>query len=122
MIGAGISLAFTLPMISTVIPLPVPVLLLVLFLRGCGQGLINLPSVTSAYSAIPRESLPDAATAINVVQRLGGPVATMAIGLTLATSGSGPPTGDVSFSMAFLVLCLMNVATLWAASRLVARI
>jgi hypothetical protein len=125
MFGAGVTLVFTLPLALQVIPLSVPILMVVLFLRGFGQGLINLPSVTSAYSALPREALADAATAINVLQRLGGPVATMGIALTLAYAGPGTVAAapdDQSFSMAFILLCLFNVATLGAASRLVARL
>lgn len=44
-----------------------------LFLRGCGLSAIGVPSVSAAYAAVDRNDLPMASTAINIIQRLGGP-------------------------------------------------
>ena len=54
-----------------------------LFVRGFGVGSITIPSAAAAYASIPRESLSSATTAINICQRLGGPVGTTVLALFL---------------------------------------
>lgn len=45
-----------------------------LLVTGVGQGLIGVPSTTLAYFTISKDKLPSAATSLNILQRLGGPV------------------------------------------------
>lgn len=45
-----------------------------LLITGIGQGLIGVPSTTLAYFTISKDKLPSAATSLNILQRLGGPI------------------------------------------------
>jgi EmrB/QacA subfamily drug resistance transporter len=51
-------------------------LIVVLFIRGCGLGAINIPSMSAAYSSVTKAELPMATTTLNILQRLGGPIMT----------------------------------------------
>ena len=61
-----------------------PVVFIALFLRGAGLGCINVPSMSAAYATIPGKELPMATTALNIVQRLGGPMLTTIVSVFLA--------------------------------------
>jgi MFS family permease len=102
---------------------------LALFVRGVGLGCINIPSIAAAYGGIPKETIPVATTAINIVQRLGGPVATTAIALFLNSKmQAGAKNVSLSFSRgvfdvsafvaAFWLLCCVHIACFIAALRL----
>ena len=61
----------------------IPVLAVALFIRGAGLGSINIPSISAAYVSVAKKDLPMATTAINIVQRLGGPVMTTLVAIFL---------------------------------------
>ncbi|WP_454691683.1 DHA2 family efflux MFS transporter permease subunit [Achromobacter aloeverae] len=97
-----------------------------LWLRGTGLGSINIPSMSSAYADIPRERLPVATTALNIVQRLGGPVATTVLAIWLHASlgaQAAPPAGQVAaaFSSTFILFCVVHALGVLAASRIPGR-
>jgi MFS family permease len=76
-VGATVSILATLPL--ALLPgtaLPLPAFCVALFFRACGQASIGVPAISSAYTSIPRPAIPVATTALNIVQRLGGPVGT----------------------------------------------
>ena len=82
--GAVVALVFTLPFAFVSIgSLSTPLICFLLFARGVGLGSINIPSIAAAYTGIPHGDIPVATTAINIVQRLGGPVATTVLALVL---------------------------------------
>lgn len=87
-----------------------------LFLSGAGQGMINIPSMSAAYAAVPKEKLAVANTAINIVQRLGGPLATTVMALAMSNVASDVPTpGPSSFLFAFgLLIGLQGIAVISA--------
>jgi EmrB/QacA subfamily drug resistance transporter len=100
---------------------------LALFVRVAGMGAIGIPSIAAAYSSIAKETIPAATTAVNIVQRLGGRVATT----TLATflherTAMIPHNSSVvqsignarAFAATFWVLCAFHAATVVAALRL----
>ena len=75
--GAALALAGTLPLIFLAAHgLVVAVLIACLFIRGVGVSAIGIPSITSGYASVARHDLPMATTAMNIVQRLGGPTLT----------------------------------------------
>lgn len=128
--GAAVALAATL-VFAWPGGMPVAAVAVALFVRGFGMGFVNMPSFVSAYLAVPRPSLTDAATSLNIVQRLGGPAATMAVALVLqhgANAASGATTGieaavagyipPSAFPAAFGLLCAINLFCLIAATRL----
>ena len=94
-----------------------------LLVAGVGQGTIGIPSVSAAYSSVPRDKLAVAATAINIVQRLGGPLATTVMAVVLSLSAPNfPVSGPRPFMIAFVLLTGLHLLMLGAASRLPALI
>jgi MFS family permease len=104
--GALISALGTLPFaLFPIQDFSTGMLLLVLFVRGVGIGCINIPSVSSAYTSIPKDAIPVATTALNIVQRLGGPVATTLLAICLHYSmGINPQHIAKAFIATFFVL------------------
>jgi EmrB/QacA subfamily drug resistance transporter len=88
-----------------------------IFIRGAGLGAIGIPSIASAYSNLPQAEIPAATTAINIVQRLGGPVATMALAIFLHARLAASLQAQ-AFAAAFMLLCAIHGATVLAALRL----
>ena len=95
-----------------------PTLTLVsLLVTGMGQGTISIPSMSAAYASVGRERLAVANTAINIVQRLGGPLATTATAIVMslgAAHGSAPG----QFLLAFTFLIGLQLITFGVATRL----
>lgn len=82
--GAFLALAGTFPFAYMAQHrLMIPVLAVALFVRGAGLGSINIPSISAAYASVAKKDLPMATTAINIVQRLGGPVMTTVVAIFL---------------------------------------
>ncbi|OZI67297.1 MFS transporter [Bordetella genomosp. 11] len=121
--GALIGLAGTLPFVLvSVYDLPDIVICLLLWVRGVGLGSINIPSISSAYAGIPKEELPVATTALNIVQRLGGPVATTCLAIWLhASLETHPASQGSAFSSTFAVFCAIHALGVVAALTIPAR-
>jgi EmrB/QacA subfamily drug resistance transporter len=92
-----------------------------LLLRSAGQGAIGIPTISAAYASVPKEKLSFATTAVNIVQRLGGPMATIVVALAV-TSGAARAVGGYAFLLPFLALVSIQLLTLGCAVRLPARI
>lgn len=92
-----------------------------LVLRAAGQGAIGIPTISAAYASVPREKLSAATTAVNIVQRLGGPMATIAIAMTV-TIAAGRSVGGAAFLLPFLTLLTIQALALGCAVRLPLRI
>ncbi len=93
-----------------------------LFLRAAGQGAIGIPTVSAAYASVPKEKLSLATTAVNIVQRLGGPMATIAIAVAVTFGAARGVAGGPAFLLPFLTLLAIQVAALGCAVRLPVRI
>jgi EmrB/QacA subfamily drug resistance transporter len=94
-----------------------------LLIAGAGQGTISIPSVSAAYASVPREKLAVATTAINIVQRLGGPLATTVMAVAMSISAPYlPATGPRPFMVPFVLLTGLHLLVLGSASRLPVRI
>jgi EmrB/QacA subfamily drug resistance transporter len=124
--GAFIALLGTLPFaLFASSTLSASVICFALFLRGVGMGGISIPSIAAAYSSIPREAISVATTAINIVQRLGGPAATTALALFLHSRTASPLSlgqrAD-AFAATFWLLCVFHVITFFSALRLPLRV
>ena len=129
MAGAAFCTVATLPFALPNLMIAPVLVGVILFVRGFALGFVNLPTMVSAYSDVPRASLTHAATAINIVQRLGGPIATMSLALILqyASGGIGSDVTtsalpQIAFSAAFALLCLINLTCALSASRLPAKL
>jgi EmrB/QacA subfamily drug resistance transporter len=110
--GALLALAGTLPFVFLAQHgLVVTVLAASLFIRGVGVSAIGIPSITSGYASVARQDLPMATTAMNIVQRLGGPTLTtlcaVFLGWRLSATADLPSTSD-AFIAAFGLLCALH--------------
>ena len=102
---------FTLPLVAT------------LFVRGIGQAAIGLPSISAAYSAVPKRDLPMATTTLNILQRLGGPILTTAVTIVIEWKGAnGARFFHFPFSAAFIFLTALQCLLVLSALRLPIRI
>ncbi len=92
-----------------------------LFVRGVGVSTIGLPSMASGYASVARENLPVATTAMNIVQRLGGPTWTTLCATFLGWRLSLVPrdaSGADAFASAFGLLCVLHLMLFLATLRL----
>ena len=120
--GALLALAGTLPFIFLAQHgLVVAVLAASLFVRGVGLSAIGIPSITSGYASVARQDLPMATTAMNIVQRLGGPTLTTLcatfLGWRLSATADLATTSG-AFIAAFGLLCALHVVLFLATLRL----
>ena len=120
--GALAALAGTLPFVFLAHHgLIVAVLAASLFVRGVGLSAIGIPSITSGYASVARQDLPMATTAMNIVQRLGGPTLTTLcatfLGWRLAATPGVSTTLD-AFVAAFGLLCALHALLFLATLRL----
>jgi MFS family permease len=92
-----------------------------LFLRSTGQGAMGIPTLSAAYASVPKEKLSFATTAVNIVQRLGGPMATIAVAIAVTFAGARG-IGEGAFLLPFLALMSIQLLALGCAVRLPVRI
>jgi uncharacterized membrane protein len=59
-----------------------------LFLRGVGLAVAQMPAMTAAYGAVEKRQTGDAATLLNIGQRLGGAVGVIPIVALLENASS----------------------------------
>ena len=120
--GATLSLLGTLPLIFLAhYGFSIVVLAISLFVRGVGLSAIGIPSITSGYASVARDQLPMATTAMNIVQRLGGPTLTTLSATFLAwrlAAGTNQVSATAPFAAAFVFLCTLHVVMLLATIRL----
>lgn len=87
-----------------------------MFLTGAGLGVISIPSFSSAYTSVPQSRMTAAMPSLNIVQRLGGPIATSLMAVVLSRVIPVDTTGDliVLFTMASMpVFLILLVARFW---------
>jgi len=94
-----------------------------LFLAGAGQGTISIPSISAAYSSIPKARLPVANTALNIAQRISGPMATTLLAVIISLTTQSPKIAEPQqFVMAFAMLSGLHLLAFVAALLLPLRI
>ncbi len=94
--------------------------LVALLFRGIGQGAAGIPAIAAAYAAVPKIKLSFAATSLNIIQRLGGPMLTTTLALVVSFSvhPSDLITRATQFQIPFLVLIFFQLLALGSASQL----
>ena len=90
-----------------------------LVLRGAGLGATAAPALSAAYKQLPIEDIPNGTATINIVQRLGAPLGTATMAMTLqwfAARGADAhaPIAD-AFGSAFAVCAASSSLALIAA-------
>lgn len=73
----------------------------ILFARGAGLALAQMPAMTSAYAAVLKNETSDAATIVNIAQRLGGALGaiTTVIAIEQAASTDSHPAYGWGFAL-----------------------
>ena len=104
-----------------------PWIIISLLARGIGQGATGIPTIAAAYASVPKAKLGFATTSINIVQRLGGPLATMALALVVSASTSASTAAPAvssseGFLFPFIALIFIQALGLASACRLPLRI
>src|SRR5579862_5499573 len=120
--GAFLALAGTLPFLYLAsYGMSLPLLVCALFVRGMGLSAVGIPSLASAYASVEKEHLPMATTALNIVQRLGGPTLTTLCATFLGWRlGMAHQATGISraFTATFMLLSLIQILLLVATLRL----
>ncbi|MAZ82551.1 MAG: MFS transporter [Hoeflea sp.] len=115
--GGGLLVLATIPFVSSE-PFALPAIVLVLVIRGAGLALAQMPAITAAYGEVDQTRTADAATLINIAQRLGGALGAIAMVAALEQfSVSAPGT---SYQVAFGALIIISFGALLAATRIAA--
>jgi EmrB/QacA subfamily drug resistance transporter len=121
--GAVVAVLGTLPFIYFGRRLLIVPMLTMLFIRGIGYGAIGIPSMSAAYSVVPKKELPMAATTLNILQRLGGPIMTTAVTTIIVwKAANGSRFFTFPFSAGFSFLAAIHFVLLLAALRLPMRL
>ena len=83
------------------------------------MGSINIPSIAAAYTSIPKSMIPVATTALNILQRLGGPIATTLLAISLHVHWKAESTTALpAFAATFWLLCAIHALAVFTALRL----
>ncbi|HEY2747396.1 MAG TPA: DHA2 family efflux MFS transporter permease subunit [Polyangia bacterium] len=95
-----------------------------LVVRGAGLGATSTPALAAAYKHLRRDEIPNATTALNIVQRLGAPIGTATMAVTLQRfavgAGKSPALLARAFAHTFTVSAALGALALFAAFRLIA--
>lgn len=117
MTGGGLLVLTTIPFVTSE-PFGLPAIILVLVIRGAGLALAQMPAITAAYSEVDDTRTADAATLINIAQRLGGALG--AIAMVAALGQSCVSALGMLYQVAFGALLVISVSALLAATRIAA--
>ncbi len=121
--GASLNILGTLPFVFMVQNrLSIPLITISLLARGIGQGATGIPTIAAAYASVEKEKLGLATTAINIVQRLGGPIATTVLALIVSATTNTSIVDAKGFLIPFLALIFLQMLGLTMVGRLPIRI
>ncbi|WP_426503231.1 DHA2 family efflux MFS transporter permease subunit [Dactylosporangium sp. McL0621] len=76
-------------------------LLVTLFVRGLGMGMVMIPLMTAAFVGLEREQVPHASTVTRIAQQVGGSVGVALLAVILATSATRTGSLASAFDVAF---------------------
>lgn len=121
--GVALNFAGTLPFLwMAVHEFSAPLAIFGLVIRGLGQGATGIPSIAAAYAAVPRSQLGLATMTVNIVQRLGGPIVTTVVAISVSFSVGRSIASQQAFLLPFGALMLAQLLVIGTAIRLPMRI
>ncbi|MFD5078883.1 DHA2 family efflux MFS transporter permease subunit [Streptomyces sp. NPDC058371] len=82
-VGIALTMLATVPLTRLSSDTPYALICASLVVRGLGTGLTIVPAMTRAFQSIRPESIADASSQLNLVQRIGGAVAIAAVTVVL---------------------------------------
>lgn len=109
-IAGSILLVITTAPFLFVAKFSMTILILLLVVRGIGLALAQMPAYTAAYASVTDEQMGDAATLVNITQRIGGAIGAVGLVIILAQLGSRNSLG--AYTWAFGVLTLVSIFTI----------
>ncbi len=112
-IGLAVTLLATVPMAVLPVTVGLPTVEALTLLRGLGVGLVGAPLMTSVFGVVERESMTDAASTVNIVQRLGGALGS---GIFVILLSGTTRTGITSFHLVFACMSAISLLGLAAAA------
>ena len=89
MTGTAVATAATVPFALVGAHTSAAALALPLLLRGLGLGLVMAPLIAAGYSTLRRESIPQATTTFNILNRVGGSIGTAVLAVILVRGLAG---------------------------------
>ncbi|WP_433524260.1 DHA2 family efflux MFS transporter permease subunit [Nocardia pseudovaccinii] len=113
-VGSVVTAAVTVPFAlgdASMNPVVVQALLLI---RGVATGLTGVPIIAAAYAAARPEQLPDAASFVNILQRVGGSIGAALLAVVLYRAAAAGLSVDDGFRQAFWWLTAASVISLIA--------
>ncbi|MEJ2379432.1 MAG: MFS transporter, partial [Pseudolabrys sp.] len=113
--GGGLLILTTIPFVSPV-PLAFAAVVILLAARGAALALAQMPAITAAYNAVDEAGTGDAATLINIGQRLGGALG--AIAMVAVIEQFGGSASVTAYQIAFGVLAVISVGAMLTATRI----
>jgi EmrB/QacA subfamily drug resistance transporter len=99
--GGVLTVATTVPFALADASMNLVVVQVLLVLRGVATGLTSMPIVAAAYASVGREQLPDAASFVNILQRVGGSIGAALMAVVLYRATAAGRSLDASFQQAF---------------------
>ena len=111
--GAALQVVSTLPFVFLTATTSYTLLCLVMVIRGAGFTLSITSVMAAAYRALPPNKIPDATPQLNVLQRVGGAIATAVLTVILVDqlSHNRTPTGQASgFGTTYLWVLAITIA------------
>ena len=116
--GAGLLILTTIPFVCPV-PLVFAAVVILLAARGAALALAQMPAITAAYNAVDEAETGDAATLINIGQRLGGALG--AIAMVAVIEQFGGSASVTAYQIAFGALVVISVGAMLIATRIPVR-
>ena len=113
--GGGLLIFTTIAFVSSATLVFVAIIIL-LVARGAGLALAQMPAITAAYTQVDEAKTGDAATLINIGQRLGGALG--AIVMVAAIEQFGGSASETAYQVAFGALVIISVGALLSATRI----
>ncbi len=113
--GGALLTLTTIPFLSSA-PSIFGVVAVLLVARGAGLALSQMSAITAAYGEVDKTESGDAATLINIVQRLGGAIG--AIAVVAVIKQVGVSASGTAYRIAFGILVVVSAAALLAATRI----
>ncbi|WP_330317582.1 DHA2 family efflux MFS transporter permease subunit [Streptomyces platensis] len=105
-LGIVVTMLATAPMTTLSSQTPYLLLCISLAVRGLGTGLTIVPAMTRAFQSIRPQSIPDAASQLNLIQRVGGTMAIAVVTVVLkhaAEERHGLVPGAFAYSFTWLL-------------------
>ena len=113
--GGALLTLTTIPFLSSA-PLAFGTVAILLFARGAGLALAQMPAIAAAYGEVARTKTGDAATLINIAQRLGGAIGAIAVVAVIEQVGIS--ASGTAYRIAFGMLVILSAGALFAATRM----